>query len=579
MIRHLVIALSALLVLTPFAALAQTGQSAIARYESRYHPVYDTEGMVASQNAVASRIGAEVLADGGNAIDAAVAVGFALAVTLPRAGNIGGGGFLLAYIEEEERSIAIDYREMAPPTATRDMYLDENGDADPAKSRFGHQASAVPGTVAGLWLAHSEYGKLPWKRLLMPAIDLARDGILVSWDLSTNLKQRHGRLSTNDATRQYYYKPGGETYEPGERLIQSDLANSLELIATNGPDAFYKGEIAELIVAEMEANGGLIDREALAEYKPAMREPITGTYRGYDIVSMPPSSSGGIHIIQMLNILEHFPVAEMGVGSADSIHLLTEVSRRAFADRSEHLGDMDFYDVPIDWLTSKEYAGAIAANIDMKRATPSSEIKAGIAPIPESEDTTQYSIMDKFGNAVSNTYTLNFSYGSGISVPGAGFLMNNEMDDFVSKPGVPNAFGLLGGEANSIRGNKRPLSSMTPTLVFKDGSPYIATGSPGGSRIITTVLQMLVNVMDHNMNIADAASAPRMHHQWYPDQLRIESGVSPDTVQILQSRGHEVASARALGSLQTVAWKDGIFMGHSDPRRPSAGAAGPSATQ
>ena len=579
MIRRLIVALSALLVFTPFVALAQTGQSAIARYESRYHPVYDTEGMVASQNAVASRIGAQVLADGGNAIDAAVAVGFALAVTLPRAGNIGGGGFLLAYIEEEERSIAIDYREMAPPTATRDMYLDENGDADPAKSRFGHQASAVPGTVAGLWLAHSEYGKLPWERLLMPAIGLARDGILVSWDLSTNLQRRHERLSTNDATRQYYYKPGGETYEPGERLIQSDLANSLELIATNGPDAFYKGEIAELIVADMEANGGLIDREALANYKPAMREPITGTYRGYDIVSMPPSSSGGIHIIQMLNILEHFPVAEMGVGSADSIHLLTEVSRRAFADRSEHLGDMDFYDVPIDWLTSKEYAGAVAANIDMKRATPSSEIKPGVAPIPESEDTTQYSIMDKFGNAVSNTYTLNFSYGSGISVPGAGFLMNNEMDDFVSKPGVPNAFGLLGGEANSIRGNKRPLSSMTPTLVFKDGSPYIATGSPGGSRIITTVLQMLVNVMDHNMNIADAASAPRMHHQWYPDQLRLESGISPDTVQILQSRGHEVASARALGSLQTVAWKDGVFMGHSDPRRPSAGAAGPSETQ
>jgi len=328
-------------------------------------------------------------------------------------------------------------------------------------------------------------------------------------------------------------------YEMGERLKQSDLADTLQLIADQGPDAFYRGTIAEKIAAEMETGGGLIDMEALAAYQPTVREPLRGEYRGYGIVTMPPPSSGGVHVLQMLNVLSHFPVAAMGSGSADKVHVLAEVMRLAYADRSKHLGDPDFYNVPVDWLTSPGYA-------------------------------------DRDGNVVSNTYTLNLSYGSAISVSGAGFLLNNEMDDFVSKPGVPNAFGLLGGKANSIAAGKRPLSSMTPTIVFADGEPWFATGSPGGSYIITAVLQMIVNVIDHGMNIADASSRPRMHHQWFPDLLRLESGFSPDTIRLLRERGHSVKTPQAsMGSVQTTAYKDGTFRGAADPRRPNAGAAAP----
>lgn len=569
------VVLSLLLVLQPVLVSAQSNAAAIIRYNARHHPELDANGMVASQNALASRIGAQILADGGNAVDAAVAVGFALAVTLPRAGNIGGGGFMLVYMADTKRTVAIDYREKAPPGATRDMFLDEKGNADPQKSRFSHLAAGVPGTVAGFWLAHQKYGQLPWETVVMPAVELARSGIVVSFDLAQNLAARQERLTANAATAQYYYKKGGQTYEPGERLIQSDLADSLELIAREGRDAFYKGAIAKKIAAEMKAHGGLVDMRALAAYNATVRKPVSGTYRGLDIVSMPPSSSGGIHVIQMLNILEQFPVADFGPGSADNVHLLTEVARLAYADRSEHLGDMDFYDVPSDWLTSKAYARKLAATINLKTARSSADVAPGVAPYPESVDTTHFSVMDGQGNVVSNTYTMNFSYGSGISVAGAGFLLNNEMDDFVSKPGVPNAFGLLGDEANSIAGNKRPLSSMTPTIVFKDGAPLLATGSPGGSRIITTVLQMLVNVIDHGMNIADAASVPRMHHQWYPDILLLESGYSPDTIRELERRGHKIRMTRSLGSLQSVSLRDGTYRGWSDSRRPGAGSTGP----
>lgn len=559
----------------PILAIAQTDSGAIIRYNARHHPVIDTAGMVASQNAIASQVGADILADGGNAVDAAIGVGFALAVVLPRAGNIGGGGFMLAYLAESDETVAVDYREMAPPRASRDMFLDENGDVDPQLARFSHLSSGVPGTVAGFWEAHQRYGTMPWKRLVEPAVELAREGIVVSHDLANLLASRQARLSRFPAARSYFFKPDGSPYAAGERLLQSDLAESLDLIANGGRDAFYKGSIARLIAAEMAANGGLIDEAAMALYEPAFREPVRGAYRGYEVVSMPPSSSGGVHVIQMLNVLEHFPLSEYGAGSADSVHALTETMKLAYADRSRHLGDMAFYDVPIDWLTDEGYARQLAGSIDMQKARPSSDIAPGEPAVYESPDTTHFSVMDSQGNAVSNTYTLNFSYGSHIAVSGAGFLLNNEMDDFSSKPGVPNAFGLIGGEANAIEAGKRPLSSMTPTMIFFDGKPWLVTGSPGGSRIITTVLQMIVNVVDHGMNIADATSVARIHHQWLPDVLRLESGFSPDTVRELERRGHQIEQSQAMGSLQSVVKSDDHYRGFSDPRRPQAGSIGP----
>lgn len=558
------------------SAAGQLTNSAVIRYQDLTHPTFGASGMVAAQNSLSAQAGAEVLADGGNAVDAAVAVGFSLAVTLPRAGNLGGGGFMLIHNAADGENVAIDYREMAPLRATRDMYLDDNGDVDPTRSKSSHLASGVPGTVAGLYYAHQKYGRLPWKRLLQPAIRQARDGITVSYDIAELLRTRKERMCGNATTCAYFYKAGGVPYEAGEILVQKDLAKTLKLIAKKGSKAFYEGKIADLIAAEMQRGGGFVDKASLAAYKPAVREVLRGEYRGYEIVTMPPPSSGGVHVLQMLNILEHFPVAEMGAGGADNVHLLAEVARLAFADRSKHLGDPDFYPVPVDWLTSKEYAAELAAGIDMQRARKSADVAPGVAPLPESDDTTHFSVMDADGNVVSNTYTLNFSFGSGISVPGAGFLLNNEMDDFVSKPGAPNAFGMLGGEANAVEALKRPLSSMTPVIVFAAGEPWFATGSPGGSRIITAVLQMLVNVFDHGMNIAEASSAPRMHHQWFPDVLQLESGFSPDTIRILEDRGHDVQDSRySMGSLQTAAFKDGVFRGASDPRRPNAGSRAP----
>ena len=572
---HVVAALAA--VLLPLTlAFAQASNEPIIRYGDLRHPVFGANGMVSSQNAHASEVGAQVLADGGNAVDAAVAVGFALAVTLPRAGNLGGGGFMLVHDAAADETVAIDYREAAPRRANRDMFLDEDGNVDPERARFSHLSAGVPGTVAGLWRAHRDYGKLPWKRVVEPAIRLARDGFEVTYDLAGLLASRKERLCRLEAACRYFYKPGGEPYQPGERLMQPDLADTLQLIAEEGPDAFYKGAIADKIVAEMERGGGFVDAESLAAYEPVVRDPARGTYRGYEVLTMPPPSSGGIHVVQMLNILENFPVAEFGSGSADAIHVLAETARLAYADRSKHLGDPDYYDVPADWLMSKPYARQLAATIDMKRARPSSEVGPGVPPAYESPDTTHFSVMDRDGNVVSNTTTLNFSFGSGIAVAGAGFLLNNEMDDFSAKAGVPNAFGLLGGEANEIERGKRPLSSMTPLIVLDDGDVWFATGSPGGSRIITTVLQMVVNVIDHGMNIAEAEAAPRMHHQWYPDMLQLESGFSPDTIRILEARGHEIAATQwSMGSLQTVAFKDGVFRGSSDPRRPNAATIAP----
>ncbi|MEL7185885.1 MAG: gamma-glutamyltransferase, partial [Pseudomonadota bacterium] len=403
-------------------------------------------------------------------------------------------------------------------------------------------------------------------------------GIVVSYDLSVMLKLRNEYLCRTEAACAYFYKDGGVPYEPGEVLVQSDLADTLELIAELGPDVFYKGAIAEKIVAEMERGGGLIDAASLAAYEPTIRGVIRGEYRGHEIVTMPPPSSGGVHVVQMLNILEHFPVAELGAGSADNVHLLAEVMRLAYADRSKHLGDPDYWDVPSDWLTSKAYGRELAATIRMDTVRNSDDVAPGVPPPHETEDTTHFSVIDADGNVVANTYTLNFSYGSGIAVAGAGFLLNNEMDDFSAKPGVPNAFGLLGGEANAVEAGKRPLSSMTPTMVFTDGEPWFATGSPGGSRIISSVLQVIVNAIDHEMNLAEAGTAPRMHHQWYPDVLQMESGFSPDTIKLLKARGHEIQERRAMGSIQSVGIRDGVYRGASDPRRPNAGTAAPAAT-
>ena len=578
--RYLTTFVSAIVALSfSFVASARDDVNAVIRYEARHHPTYDTDGMVASRDYLASRIGAEVLARGGNAVDAAIATGFALAVVAPIAGNIGGGGFMLVHWAETGETFAFDYREMAPPGATRDMFLDENGDVDSDRAQFSHLSAAVPGSVAGLWLAHQELGSLPWEDLVTPAMKLARDGFVVDFDIADRLIEQQDRLSKDPSSVRYFFKDGGKPYEPGDLLVQADLGRTLEKIAEQGPDGFYKGEVAKLIAAEMAANGGLIDEASLAAYKPEIKTAIEGSYRGYDILAMPPPSSGGVHVLQMLNILENFPVAELGAGTADNIHLLAEVCKLAFADRSEHLGDPDFHDVPIAWLTSKDYARELADGIDMQRARPSVDIRPGVPAIVEGPDTTHISVMDASGNVVSNTTTLNFSYGSGLSVDGAGFLLNNQMDDFVSKPGVPNGYGLVGGKANAIEPGKRPLSSMTPVIVLEDGKPVLATGSPGGSRIITAVLQMLVNVLDHGMNIADAASVPRMHHQWSPDTLELESGFSLDVYRELERRGHTMESSETSGNLHSVAYRDGRFRGWSDARRPGGIAVGPGSLQ
>ena len=559
------------------SVFGQVTENAVLRYDDLQHPELGSHGMVAAQNRLSAEAGASILEAGGNAIDAAIATGFSLAVTLPRAGNLGGGGFMLIHNATTGEDIAVDYREMAPQSATRDMYLDKNGNVDTNLSRFSHLAAGVPGTVSGFFAVHKRFGKLEWSVLLQPAIDQARNGVVITHHQAEFLKKRKSRLCKNDAACAYFYKPDGTAYKAGELFIQKDLAKSLQLIADNGPDAFYKGEIAQLIIDEMERHGGLIDAASLSAYKPMFREVVEGTYRGFRVVSMPPPSSGGVHILQMLNILENFPVRDLGAGSADNIHLLTEVSRYAFADRSKHLGDPDHYDVPIEWLIGKTYGEQLAKLIDLKKAKDSNDVLPGVIPIYESEDTTHFSVIDKDGNAVSNTYTLNFSFGSGIAVPGTGFLLNNEMDDFSSKPGTMNAFGLLGGEANSIKAGKRPLSSMTPTMVFKNGQLFFATGSPGGSRIITTVLQIIVNIIDHNMNLSEASIAPRMHHQWFPDIISLESGFSPDSIQILKNRGHNVKSARgSIGNAQSVGFQNGLFLGASDTRRPGAGSVAPS---
>ena len=532
-----------------------------------FHPVKEQQGMVASVDALATRVGVDILRQGGNAVDAAVAVGYALAVTHPQAGNLGGGGFMMIRTASG-RTTAIDFREMAPVNASRNMFLDAQGNADSKKSLTSHLASGVPGTVAGLALANREYGTLPLSRLIEPAIKLAADGIEVNQALADDLNV-YGKevLLTHANSKAIFYKQDGTSWQKGEKLVQRNLAHSLTLIARQGPDAFYKGEIADEIDKEMATHGGLIRKADLANYKAVERKPISGTYRGYEVFSMPPPSSGGIHIVQILNILENFDLAKMGFGSADAIQVMAEAEKYAYADRSEYLGDPDFVKVPWQALTSKAYAKTLAQNIDVNKARPSSEIKPGNLAPYESDQTTHFSVVDKQGNAVAVTYTLNTYFGSGIVAGNSGILMNNEMDDFSAKPGTPNVYGLIGGEANAVAPYKRPLSSMSPTIVAKEGKTWLVTGSPGGSRIITTVLQMVVNSIDFGMNVAEATNAPRFHHQWLPDQLRVEKGFSPDTLTLLEAKGQHVKVLPAMGSTQSIMiGPDGTLYGASDPR-------------
>ena len=539
-----------------------------------FQPVFARRGMVSTQEATATRIGVDILENGGNAVDAAVAVGFVLAVTLPRAGNIGGGGFMMVHMAESGETVAIDYREMAPAGATRDMYLDAEDNVDKKRARFSYLSAGVPGTVAGMTLALAKYGTMSLAEVMAPAIALARNGITVTPQMADALLRRQKRLSKYPATASIFLDADGEALSSGELLVQSDLAWSLARIAEQGPDAFYRGDIAEKIAADMAANDGLITMEDLDNYRAVVRAPVRGTYRGYDIYSMPPPSSGGVHLIQILNILEDYPIASLGHNTAGTIHLMAEAMKLAYADRSRYLGDPDFWKVPVAGLTSKAYAAKLRERISSRYATPSSNIEPG-DPLPfESSDTTHYSIMDGDGNVVSNTYTLNFNFGSGIVAAGTGILLNNEMDDFSAKPGAPNAYGLIGGAANAIEPGKRPLSSMTPTIVLRDGKAFLATGSPGGSRIITTTLQVIMNVVDHGMNIASATAASRIHHQWLPDKLRVEVGISNDTLELLKAMGHKIKIGSAMGSTQTVMRIDRGFFGAADPRRAGALAQG-----
>ncbi len=558
------------------AAPLSAQDSPIYSLKDRFQPETAQNGMVASQEAVASRVGVDILKKGGNAVDAAIATGFALAVTLPRAGNLGGGGFMMIHLADSGDTKALDYREMAPAAAFKDMFLGEDGEPDNQKSRFSGLAVGVPGTVAGFAEAFEKHGsgKLTWAELVAPAIGLAENGIEVTPDLAASLTASAKRLLQDPATAAIFYKTGGLPFVPGETLKQTDLAATLKLIADKGAAGFYTGEVAEKIAQKVTASGGGMTKEDLAGYKPVWRDPVVGSYHGYQIASMPPPSSGGVHIVQILNMLQGYPLAEYGPNSADSIHVMAETMRRAYADRSKYLGDPDFVDVPVKGLTDPAYAAELVKSIKMDVATPSEEVKPG-DPFPyESNQTTHYSVVDKDGNAVSNTYTLNFSYGVGLTADGTGVLLNNELDDFSAKPGVPNAYGLIGGTANAVEGGKRPLSSMSPTLVFKDGKLFLATGSPGGSRIITTTLQIILNVVDHGMNIAEATAAPRIHNQWLPDEIRIEEGLSPDTIRLLEARGHKVEVKNAMGSTQSIMLVDGVLAGASDPRRPGALSAG-----
>jgi gamma-glutamyltranspeptidase/glutathione hydrolase len=562
--------------LTPAGAQERATAPSTAAPPLRIEAVTARNGMVVAQEKRASRIGVEILEKGGNAIDAAVAVGFALAVTLPKAGNLGGGGLMLVHLAERNEDVAIDYRETAPRDTPPDVFLDPNGDADPTKSRESGLGVGVPGTVAGLTVALDRFGsgKFTLAELIAPALALARDGIPIEDDLVDSLLLAQPRLARWPSSARIFLKPDGTALGPGDRLVQPDLAASLDAIARDGARAFYTGPIADQIVAAVREAGGRMTRGDLEGYAAMLREPVRDTYRGYEIVSMPPPSSGGVHLIEMLNILEGFPPPEMASASPATLHLMIEAMKLAYADRAEYLGDSDAVDVPIERLTSKDYAATLRAGIDPKKARLSVDIRAGEAPASSGGNTTHVSIVDRDGNAVANTTSLNFNYGLGLTAGQSGILLNNTLDDFAAKPGAPNAFGLTGGAANAPGPNKRPLSSMTPTIVLKDGAPAFVTGAPGGSRIITSVLQVLVNAIDFKKPIAEAVAAPRVHHQWLPDEVVVERTLPADTVRALVARGHKVRVGPTSGSANSIAVTPAGLVGAADTRAKGALAAG-----
>ena len=543
-------------------------------------PVRARHGIVASINEVASRVGVDIMKRGGNAVDAAIAVAFALAVTHPAAGNLGGGGFMMIRLKDG-RTTAIDYREMAPAAATRNIYLDKNGNVIEGEggSIEGYRAAGVPGTVRGMELALRKYGshRLTWAQLVEPARALAANGISVTYNLARGLRGNKDYLSKYDETKRIYLNRGS-FYNEGDLFRQPDLAATFARLQQRGPNEFYEGQTARLIVADMKRHNGLLTMDDFRGYVAKERTPLRGNYRGYEIISMPPPSSGGAVLIEMLNILEGFDLKKLDPASSDRYHLMTEAMRRAFADRAEYMGDTDFVKVPIAGLIDKNYAAQLRRTIDQQKASTSAQVSAGKPAGYESEETTHFTVVDAEGNAVANTYTLNNSFGSGVVAKGTGIIMNDEMDDFAAKPGTPNMFGLIQGERNAVAPRKRPLSAMTPTFVLrKDGSLWFTVGSPGGPTIINTALCVITNVVDYGMNIQQAIDAPRIHHQWLPDELVFEPyGLSGDTQAALIARGHKLAKPRYLGDAEgiMIEEKTGVRLGAVDPRRSDGLAVG-----
>ena len=553
-------------------AFTLNAENTIFNSKAIVHPEVGRNGMVVSQHYLATNAGHSILEEGGNAYDAAIAVAFALAVVLPRAGNIGGGGFMVMLDEASQESYSIDYRETAPEAATKDMFLNSDGSVNKKRATQGVLSIGVPGTVYGMWEVHKKFGSLPWSKLLAPAIELAEDGFLISPFMADALNKRYKKLGKYENFKKIFYQ--NYPVQMHQRLKQPNLAETLKTISKNGVKGFYEGEIATMIDAYMRENGGLITKKDLKNYRPIWRDTLHGTFNEYEIVTMGPPSSGGVHIIQMLNILENYDLVTMGHNSPTYAALLTESMKYAYADRSKYLGDPDFFDVPVQSLISKEYAKNIYKKIKLNSITPSEKILPGSELKHESLDTTHFSVADTNGNFVSNTYTLNSGFGSGVIVDGTGVLMNNEMDDFVSAPGVPNQFGLVGGEANKIEPFKRPLSSMTPTIVLRDDKPIYATGSPGGSRIITTVLQFLLNTLVFKMEISDATVAPRLHHQWKPDVLMLETGFDIQHADKIESFGQKIYLSGPGTALESIEKKGDFFYGFGDTRRPDSKAKG-----
>ena len=534
-------------------------------------PLRAKHGMAVAMESQAADVGIDVLKAGGNAVDAAVAMGFALAATHPFAGNIGGGGFMLIRFADG-RSTFIDFRERAPDKSSRNMYLDAKGELT-RDSIEGWRSSGVPGTVRGLEMAATKYGRRKWAENLAPAIALAK-GFPVSYALAGSLKGA-GDLARDPESKRIFQK-GGAFFEVGETLAQPELAQTLERIAKNGASEFYEGETAKRFAEEMAKHGGIISLSDLKSYKAIERTPLKGTYKGYTVITSPPSSSGGIALLEMLGILDGTGYEKAGAGSASAIHYVAESMRRGYADRNEYVGDPDFVKVPIAGLLDPAYHAKLRATIDPERATPSTLVRPGKPAGSESMETTHYSVVDSEGNAVAVTYTLNGGFGNGITVPGLGFLLNNEMDDFASKPGTANMFGLVQGETNAIAPGKRPLSSMTPTILEKDGKLFMTVGAPGGGRISTAVLQVILNVIDFGMNVQDAIDAPRVHHQWQPDKLSLERAISPDTVALLKSRGYDVdyAPGVVIAQVAAIVSDGGWLQGGSDGRSAMGKAAG-----